>query len=677
MDKKKRIVKIIVLIAACFFVECLISNFSALSLMFSGADEVTVDFHSSDIECKGKKCINTGKNITLNNGTILINNLNSELKNICLVLSGDYYEYVSFEISYLDDNFAYEEDGYDYNLSTVSMFAGIDEKNYFNVKSFGEVKTLKLSVGDLGHDVIISEISLNQPPQFSFSFVRFAVLLITVFVVAYGAWNITLKKDDYILLKILTAIMCLLVFLGFMLLVNYQDVKFLDDYPSADYMEEDQYRQLFESFKKGQLNLDLNYDVSKLEALDNPYDRSERNAKNTTGDFWDRAYYNGKFYSYFGVAPVFTVYYPVNILTDKVPTIEFACTLLCIYAVIFISLLYIEMIRHFCKDVPLVLAMLGQITLLFGSAIFALTYEYLFYYMAVLSGLTWTAAFLYFLLKAYYESDFKKRIIQLVLSGVSVVLVVASRPTLIFYGVVALVPAIFILTSKKETVKRKLSYIAAIGVPVAIGAVMIMIYNYKRFENPFEFGFNYQLTVSIAKANTFSLSLIPATLYHYFIQQPSVNTNFPYIEIRSRTFDTYHRYNYTARIMGVFNYPITWGLFLTPIISRKKDKFKTFYLIIFAAAAVLMAYIDMCKAGSHYRYTADILMPIIIISIIIIFDSLNVLKSISKKAYITAYIFTAIAMLCTIYLGYLLIFANEKHKLMDDYIVAGHILQNL
>ena len=335
------------------------------------------------------------------------------------------------------------------------------------------------------------------------------------------------------------------------------------------------------------------------------------------------------------------------------------------------------MIRHFCKDVPLVLAMLGQITLLFGSAIFALTYEYLFYYMAVLSGLTWTAAFLYFLLKAYYESDFKKRIIQLVLSGVSVVLVVASRPTLIFYGVVALVPAIFILTSKKETVKRKLSYIAAIGVPVAIGAVMIMIYNYKRFENPFEFGFNYQLTVSIAKANTFSLSLIPATLYHYFIQQPSVNTNFPYIEIRSRTFDTYHRYNYTARIMGVFNYPITWGLFLTPIISRKKDKFKTFYLIIFAAAAVLMAYIDMCKAGSHYRYTADILMPIIIISIIIIFDSLNVLKSISKKAYITAYIFTAIAMLCTIYLGYLLIFANEKHKLMDDYIVAGHILQNL
>lgn len=677
MDKKKKIVKFIVLIVVCFFAECLISNYSALSIRFSGADELNVDLASKNVKCDGTKSINTGKKITLNEANITISDLECELKNICLVLSGDYYEYVYVDISYLDDNFSYEEDGYEYNLSSVLMYSGVDEKNYFNVKSFGEVKNLKISVGKMDNDVTISEIILNKPPEFKFSFVRFFVLLLIAIFVVYGIWKFTLEKDDYLLLKILTAVMCLMVCLGFMLLVNHQDIKFLDQYPSTNYSDEDQYRQLFESFKKGQLNLDLDYNVSKLEALNNPYDRSERNAKGAAGDFWDRAYYNGKFYSYFGVAPVFTAYYPVNILTGKVPTTEFASVLLCIYSVIFISLLYIEMIKHFCKKVPLVLALLGQVAVLFGSAIFAVAFEVQFYYMAVLSGITWTAAFLYFLLKAYFESEFRKRIVFLVLSGVSVVLIAASRPTLLFYGAAALVPAIFILTGKEDSLKRKISYVVSIGVPISIGAVMIMIYNYKRFENPFEFGFNYQLTVSIAKANTFSIAMIPATLYHYFIQQPNVNTNFPYIEIKSKTFDTYHRYNYNGRIMGVFNYPITWGFFLTPIIFRKRDKFKSAFMITFAASAVLMAYIDMCKAGSHYRYTVDILMPIILVSIVVIFDILNVLKGISKKTYITAYIFTAIAMLSTIYIGYLFMFANERHNLMDIYILAGRVLQNL
>ena len=677
MDKKKRTVKIIVLIVVCIFAECLISNYSALSIIFSGAEEVNVDFESPNVSSSGAIYINTGDKITLNDSNILISDLNCELKNICLVLSGDYYEYVHLDISYLDDNFAYEEDGYDYNTSYVLMYSGINEKNYFNVNSFGKVKSLKINVGDVDNNLTISEISLNKPPEFSFHFLRFAIILISVFVIAYGVWNFTLEDNDYLFMKLLTAVMCLVVFLGFMMLVNHQDVKFLDEYPSENYSGEDQYRQLFESFKKGQLNLDLDYDVSKLEALGNPYDRSERNAKDTTGNFWDRAYYNGNFYSYFGVAPVFTAYYPVNILTGKVPTIEFANTLLCIYAVIFISLLYIEMIKRFCKDVPLVLAVLGQIALLFGSAVFAAAFEFQFYYMAVISGVTWTAAFLYFLLKAYYESSFKKRIALLVLSGVSVVLIVASRPTLIFYGVAALVPAVFILASKEETLNRKITYVVSIGTPIAIGAVIIMIYNYKRFENPFEFGFNYQLTVSIAKANTFSLAMIPAAFYHYFIQQPNINTKFPYIELKAKTLDTYHRYNYTGRTMGIFNYPITWGFLLTPIICRRRDKFKTAFIITFAAAAVVMAYIDMCKAGSHYRYTVDILMPVILVSLVVIFDCLNILKGLSKKVYLISYVFTLIAMFTTIYVGYLLMFANEKHKLINDYSFVGHLLQNL
>jgi len=676
MDKKKRIVKVILLIVVCFIAECLISNYSALTLRMSGAEEKSFDLSADNVECSGKKSVQKGNNIIVNEGQILIKDIKSEMRNICVVLSGEYYENIHVDIAYLDDNFAYEE-GYEYNFSSALMYVGINEKNYFNVRSFGKVSNLRLTFGELDDDITVSEIILNKPEDFHFSIVRFMILLAIVFAVADGLWKLPIQESDYVLMKIFTAMMCLLVISGFLLLSNHEDVKALSLYPSTDYNSEDQYRQLFESFKKGHLYLDLDYDVSLLEQLENPYDRSERNSKDVAGSFWDRAYYEGKFYSYFGVAPVLTVYYPVNILTGKVPTSEFASMILCLYAVIFISLLYIQLIRRFCKKMPVLLAFLGQAALLFGSAIFAVAFESQFYYMAVLSGIAWTAAFLYFLLTAYYESSYVKRIIYLVLSGVSVVLIVASRPTLLFYGVVALVPAIFILTSKEETLKRKISYIVSIGVPIAIGAVMIMIYNYKRFENPFEFGFNYQLTVSIAKANKFSLAMIPATIYHYFIQQPNINTKFPYIEIKTKSLDTYHRYNYTGRTMGILNYPITWGFLLTPVVFRKRDKFKTAFIMTLACSALLMSFIDMCKAGSHYRYTVDILMPVILVSLLVTFDLLSVLKKISKKAYSMAYIFTSAAMLGTIYLGYLMMFANERHKLMDSFVVAGRILQNL
>lgn len=41
----------------------------------------------------------------------------------------------------------------------------------------------------------------------------------------------------------------------------------------------------------------------ELAELDNVYDNSERNASGISYA-WDRAYYNGHYYSYFGITPV-------------------------------------------------------------------------------------------------------------------------------------------------------------------------------------------------------------------------------------------------------------------------------------------------------------------------------------------------------------------------------------
>ena len=119
--------------------------------------------------------------------------------------------------------------------------------------------------------------------------------------------------------------------------------------------------------------------------------------------------------------------------------------------------------------------------------------------------------------------------------------------------------------------------------------------------------------------------------------------------------------------MGVLTYPASWGIFAIPFVDKKKDKFKSFFTLTLFVTALLLAFIDMCKAGSHYRYTADILVPIILVGLITLFDVLKALENAPKKIYLTAYVFVILLMVLTVVVGYLLIFANENQYYINDY----------
>ena len=677
MEKIKKYRKDIIILLICLLVELLLSNFSAISLFLSGADEIELNLDDATVAAKHDDFHYDGKGVFLKEGTIQFDGIETDMKNVCIELSSESGQYVYFTIAFTDDNFAYEG-GFDYNNAYVQMYASDRERNYYTFSSYGNVRSVQLSLDETDEEVLVSSVKLNSKPPIHISLFRLVILIGICLIAKHGLWKIKFKKSDSLFIGTVAVMSCVAVFMMlYMMGASNSNIIMLENYPSHNISSEDEYRQLFEAFKKGQLNLDIDYDVSKLELLDNKYDRSERNEADLHGDFWDRAYYDGKFYSYFGAAPVLTVYYPVNFLTGKVPSTYLASGILCVYAIIFISLLYHLIISKFCKDPPLLLVLIGQLTLLFGSVIFAIAAESMFYYMAVLSGIGWMSAFFYFILKAYYENSFKKRIVFLVLTGISVVMIVASRPTLILYSAAAIVPAIYIFLDKNEKFKNKVIYTASIGVPVVIGAVIIMIYNYLRFDNPFEFGFNYQLTVSIAKANTVTLTMLPPAVYHYFFQQPNVTANFPYFEIKTRSLDAYSRYNYLGRTMGIFTYPATWAVGLAPFVFRKEKKFEYSFLFTIAASALVLSFIDMCKAGAHYRYTADILLPIILVSLVFIFDLLERIEKISNKAYITAYVVSTVVLCSTIIIGFLMIFATESHSLMSDFAPVVEFIRSL
>ena len=673
---KKNAVKYIAIIAVCVLAELLLSNFGAVSLRLSGAESTSLSLSSASIIASGSAS-GSADGIELSKGKVTFENVGSEMKNICVEVEDEECRYMTVDVTFTDDNFS-KKSGAWQNSHTARIYLGPHEKNYINVSAFGKVGMLRLDFTDYNtNPFTITSVKLNEVPPPAFHPLRFLVMLAVVFAAVKGLWRVKFGNSDSILIMLGAAVLCVIVLAFPFALSRTPEYRLLADYPLEDKYTSDQYQQLTSAFREGRLNINVDCDEAQFSALENPYDISERDAVGAKGDFWDRAYYNGQFYSYFGVAPVFTVYYPILLITGKLPVARLASAIVTCYAIIFLSLLYSLILRRFLKDVPLIPALLGQYALIFGSMILPLNAEEIFYSIAVISGIGALAAFLYFLLTAYYEESFRKRLVFLALAGVFTVGIAGSRPSLLIYTAAALVPAFFIFRSREEKTGRKLAYTAAIGVPVVVGAAGLMAYNAARFGSPFEFGFSYQLTVSSAAANTLTLAYIPAAVYHYFLEQPEYSTTFPYLDINWHNLGAYPRYTFVHCSVGAFAFPAAWGVLLYPAKSRKDDSFRRAFELTLLSAAILLSFIDMCKAGALYRYTADIMIPILLIGLIAVFDVLAMMKDAPKRAYVTAYILAVLALAATIVAGFLLIFSNEYEYYLTTFASITQMLRKL
>lgn len=675
--KVKEIFKIIAIILACFVLEFVLSN-QLFLLTLIGCDETTINLSEASFPEDNTSIRISNGEAVLEKGVLQFDEINQEVKTICIETKNGNYRYIDVKIGFTDDNFAYEN-GFDNNSTTHKIYLDqAKSTNCIRVRPYGKIQNLRIEFKDGNEgEFIVSSIKLNAAPPISFNFIRFSFLLVFCVLVKMKAWRWKFKKSDTPFLVFLAVMLCVLLGIVTLMQSGISGEPLLEPYPLENQYTRDQYQQLFSAFHEGKLDITVETDPNELAALECPYDITERDTAEISGDYWDRAYFNGKFYSYFGIAPVFTVYMPVYILTGKLPSEILASSIVTCYAVLFISLLYVMIIKRFCSDAPFIPVILGELAIIFGSSIFMQCMERIFYYIASVSGIGSLAAFLFFLLSAYYESNYIKRLIMLGLSGVSVVLIASSRPTMLIYCASALVPAFYIFKDKKESIKRKAVYVCSIGIPIIIGAIGLMTYNYLRFKNPLEFGFTYQMTVSNASANGFSLSFIPAAIYHYFLQLPRIKGNFPFVEMNNGTFLPYPRYTYTNWSIGAFSYPAVWGVLALPLLDKKKDIFRKRFLQSLTACAVILAFIDMCKAGAHYRYVADILLPLLIVGIVVLLNVLTKSKKLGHRLYAMAYLFVVFALVLTVVLGHLLIFANENAFFMGVWAPITQMLRFL
>ena len=157
----------------------------------------------------------------------------------------------------------------------------------------------------------------------------------------------------------------------------------------------DPYEQQFDALMKGQLHLDVE-PSEELAMLENPYDPAEREGIEY---IWDRAYYDGKYYSYFGMAPIFTVYFPYYLVTGNMPAENTVTTVFAIMTALFFSLAAVKWASMYTKKLPVPLLCIGTIGSLFSTQIFLMMRgRAKFYYIATVAGMAFLSLFLWLIL---------------------------------------------------------------------------------------------------------------------------------------------------------------------------------------------------------------------------------------------------------------------------------------
>ncbi len=439
-------------------------------------------------------------------------------------------------------------------------------------------------------------------------------------------------------------------------------------YPFEGLLEnQNAYEQQFDAFLKGQIALDFTPD-KRILALENPYIWDARTA---TGAWypWDRVLFDGQYYSYFGIAPILTIYYPWHFLTGTLPAAETVCFILCVAGILAAAALVVALVRRFVPNVTLSLLCLGIFAVSFGSLMFMVQASADMYYIAVQSGMTNLLLFLLFaVLGCGQNGKTPRRAVCLFLSAVFLVLTALSRPNLLLFAAASVPLFLSELTEKSVHPAKRAVKLLSFILPALLGAAFVMWYNYVRFGSVFEFGARYQLTVADVSTYSFSLSLLLPSIYCYFLQMPAIQGNFPYLVLTYEPVAGYGQYLYTTWMMGAFAMPSLSGILLSPITykrGQKKDLVKLFTFMLAAFCCFLLAFVDICFAGVCIRYLADITAVAAVFSTVLWLDLDSRAASLSRGKRFAVYAGISLLLFVTILVGTLLIFENERRYILQ------------
>ena len=292
-----------------------------------------------------------------------------------------------------------------------------------------------------------------------------------------------------------------------------------------------QYEKMADAILAGHLYLDYEVD-EKLLNMENPYDPDARKELGVDYHF-DHAFYKGKYYMYFGVAPVFLTFIPYKLITGHSLTTYHATQIYVGTFIIGVFALFYLICKLFYKNFKFY-------QYLICAAVFSLLCIWYavgapaLYCTAITAGLSLAIWSIYFFVKAVYDDvSENKSILFAFLGSLFGALTFACRPPIGLINILV-IPLLITYLKKHKLNKKLFGKLVLAALPYLIVAALLMLYNYARFDNPLEFGQTYQLTIadqhnygSIFK--NIDLGNLFKNVIIYFLDVNRPLKNFPYI----------------------------------------------------------------------------------------------------------------------------------------------------
>lgn len=440
----------------------------------------------------------------------------------------------------------------------------------------------------------LTELTLNAPYDFQFNFLRWVGLMLVstavLFTLKYRLYQVTcdLGRRSHRFMNYGTLLFNVVLVLGIFALNNpvtgdnaklacvfpqvcteylgTESHSLLQDMPRTEQelIDSPLYVQQLDAWLKGQLHLDFAPD-SRISAMANPYDTSDY-YRQQVGIIFDRTYYDDKYYTYYGIAPLLMTYLPIYAVTGKVPAQIVVTTILALLAVIALHALVTCWYRCFEVKGNLLLLLLGQMTLPAVGMVYYLQTALTHYHFPMISVIFWTCLATIALLKCWECAKEYQRNLWLALAGISIVMVVLSRPHVLIMALTLSLP--LWLMAMQALKMRQLFFtrnnVLSLTVPVVLGAAFVMWHNYTRFDSPFQFGQQIVLSAfnTVDYQGGFNLTIISDLCYHLLFAPFDFAENFPFLAIHEASADDRTNYMFSFSTIGYFSYPVLWALFL-------------------------------------------------------------------------------------------------------------------
>lgn len=378
------------------------------------------------------------------------------------------------------------------------------------------------------------------------------------------------------------------------------------------------YDLLVEGFQHGHLSLNKEA-PPELGQLADPYDPVTNARYRLGAGLHDMSYYRGKLYLYFGVSPALLLFWPWAALTGHYMFQHHAVAVFCMVGFLAGAGLLRDMWRRYFPEVGAGVLAAAVLALGLAAGVPVLLQRAEFWEVAVSCGCAMSMLALAAIWRALHDPV--RRGWWLAAASLALGLAMGARPFLVLGAPILLVPAGLAWSQPAATGRRRVPWamLTAALLPLVLCGLGLMLYNYLRFDSPFEFGQRYQLAGDRQDtARHFSLDYLWFNFCVYFLEPVRWNWRFPFVgDIATPVLPRGH-----APVEDPFgvltNIPVLWLALAAPLAWRGRAAGARSILRGFLAAVALLfgttAGVLLLFYGNCSRYEVEFLATLILLA---------------------------------------------------------------